>query len=576
MNINVKGNTPMTEQLGIDLSFFDSSEYEERADYLTDEQLLSWTANSEHFLHIQKKLIQVGAKLITGPRGTGKTHQMRCAYNTCINDKKLPLPVYVTFNHYLRLETYLHDKSNALDIFHAWVLCKISYDVMENFEVDYNKECLQKEKLYSFIKDMERNKYSDSYDEIISTINISLTQALIHRVIEKEGRKRAILLLDDAALTLTRDYMVEFFDIFRSIKSVKISPKASVYPGTTQYGPRFHVGQDAEQVSIWMDVQDKDYIPFMNTIIDKRFRNLLKIDDSILKLLMFASFGIPRAYISLIRSYVDSDSSKTQQQRINAVIQSKSNNIVEEYSSIAEKIKQYNSFITVGNKFLFNLINAVKEFNYDSLDKKGNDFKKNIIVGIEDIDEKAERMIKFLVEAGLLFEMSMVSHGQERKLRRFVPHLALLIKEKALIKSRGFNVSQIVNILTSPSEKHPIRRKFNRIVSEDVIAEIKIDLPACTNCGTARIADGQKFCHICGSELVDGSIFKECMMKELSELPFTEFQHKVIKLSKFKTIEDVLISDDTIEELKKVKYVGPKYAEKIVNKINAWTNEFLY
>jgi hypothetical protein len=566
----------MADQLEIDLTFFDSSEYEERADYLTNEQLLDWTANSEHFQHIQKKLIQVGAKLITGPRGTGKTHQMRCAYNTCINNDKLPLPIYVTFNHYLRLETYLHNKSNALDIFHAWVLCKISYDVIDKFDVEYNKECLSKSKLFNFIKDMERNIYNESYDEIISSINISLTQGLINRALDKQGRKRAILLLDDAALTLTRDYMVEFFDIFRSIKSIKISPKASVYPGTTQYGPRFHVGQDAEQVSIWMDVQDKDYIPFMNTIIDKRFREHVKIDDQILKLLMYASFGIPRAYISLIRSYVDTDNHKTQQQRINQVIQSRCDNIIQEFLSIAEKIKQYGSVVNVGNKFLFNLISAVKEFNYENYEKKGDNFKKNIIVGIEDIDEKAERMIKFLVEAGLLFEMPMVSHGQERKLRRFVPHLALLVKEKALIKSRGFNVAQLVAVLSNPSEKHPIRRKFNRILPEDQIAKIKIDLPECPNCGTARIADGQKFCHICGSELVDGSIFKECMSKKLSELPFTDFQLRVIKLSKFKIIEDVLMSDDTIRELKKVKQVGPKYAEKIINKINAWTNEFLY
>ncbi|HIF9139993.1 TPA: zinc ribbon domain-containing protein [Photobacterium damselae] len=567
----------MTEQLGIDLTFFDSSEYEERADYLTDEQLLSWTANSEHFQFIQKKLIQVGAKLITGPRGTGKTHQMRCAYNTCINDNNLPLPVYVTFNHYLRLETYLHDKSNALDIFHAWVLCKISFDVIENFDVSYNNSSLSKEKILKFVIDMERNSYNDSYDEIISTINISLTQGLIHRAIDKTGRKRAILLLDDAALTLTRDYMVEFFDIFRSMKSVKISPKASVYPGTTQYGPRFHIGQDAERVSIWMDVQDKDYIPFMNTIIDKRFRDLIQIDDGVLYFLMYASFGIPRAYISLIRSYVESKNRGfTKQQQINYIIESQCENIIEEYLSISDKIKQYNSVISVGNKFLYNLIDVVKDFNYDSFEKKGADFKKNIVVGIEDIDEKAERMIKFLIEAGLLFEMPMVSHGQERKLRRFVPHLALLIRAKALIKSRGFNINQIVAVLKGPSEKHPIRRKFSRIITEDVIAEIKIDLPACVNCGTERIADGQKFCHICGSELVDSSIFKECMKKELLELPFTDFQRKVISLSKFRLIEDVLISDDTIDELKKVKQVGPKYAEKIVNKINTWTNEFLY
>lgn len=565
----------MHEQLERDLAFFDSSEYEERADYLSEEELTDWTANSEHFVRVQKKLIQVGAKLITGPRGTGKTHQMRCAFNYCLGNKSFPLPIYVTFNHYLRLESYLHNKSNALDIFHAWVLCKISYAVMQEYQVEFDAKCLNITKINEFLKDVERNRYDERYSEIITTINISLTQDIIYRAIDKTGRKRSILLLDDAALTLTHDYMVEFFDIFRSIKSIKISPKASVYPGTTQYGPRFHIGQDAEQVSIWMNVQDRDYTTFMQSIIDSRFSNRIDIDDDINKLLMFASFGIPRSYISLIRTYIESEKNTTQQ-KINYVIQEKCENIITEYNSISEKIKQYGSFIKIGNVFLEKIITQIKEYNYKNFDDKGIEYKKTITVGIEDIDEKAERMIKFLIEAGLLFEMPTVSHGTDRKLRRFVPHLALLINEKALIKSRGFNVRKLVETLESPSEKHPLRRKFNKILTPDIISKIKLDLPECSNCGASRIADGQKFCHICGKELVDSSIFKECMTKKLSELPFTAFQHRVIKISKFKTIEDVLISDNAIEELRKVKRVGPKYAEKIVNKINSWTNEFLY
>ncbi|MEZ9317655.1 zinc ribbon domain-containing protein [Vibrio lentus] len=566
----------MQEQLGIDLSVFDNSEYEERADYLSQAQLSGWTADSKHFQHIQKKLIQVGAKLITGPRGTGKTHQMRCAYETCLNNDQLPLPIYVTFNHYLRLETYLHDRTNAIDIFHAWVLCKISHSIMTEFEVYYDDDCLQMGNIDRFIKDMERNLYSEEYDDIISTINISQTQDLIYKAISEKGRKRAVLLMDDAALTLTHDYMVEFFDIFRSIKSIKISPKASVYPGTTQYGPRFHLGQDAEEVPIWIDVQSSDYISFMSSIIDKRFKDKIEIDENILKLLMYASFGIPRTYISMIRSFVESDKSSVQQ-KVNSVIQEKCTNMITEYSSIAGKIKQYSNFINVGNELIVEIVKVIKEHNYLKFDEKGaEEYKKTIIIGITDIDKNAQRMIKFLIEAGLLYEMENVSHGQDRDIRRFVPHLSLLIRDKALVKSRGFNAGQLVSILTSSSEKHPLRRKFDRILPQEAISNIKLDLPVCTNCGTARIADGQKFCHICGQELVDGSIFKECMTKNLSELPFTNFQHKVIELSKFITIEDVLISDDAIVELKSVHYVGPKYAEKIINKINSWTNEFLY
>ena len=134
-------------------------------------------------------------------------------------------------------------------------------------------------------------------------------------------------------------------------------------------------------------------------------------------------------------------------------------------------------------------------------------------------------MIKFLIEAGLLYELEKISHGSDRDMRRFIPHLSLLINEKAIIRSQGFNASKLVDILSGSSEKHPLRRKFDRILPQESLDNIKLDLPPCNQCGTARIADGQKFCHICGEELVDGSIFKECMSKELSELPFTKFQH---------------------------------------------------
>ncbi|MBK0127461.1 hypothetical protein IAE30_27350 [Pantoea sp. S61] len=234
----------------LNLSLFDEAEFEERADYLEKENLLSWTATSKHFDNIQRKLIQVGAKLIVGPRGTGKTHQMRCAYFGCKNDSTRPLPLYISFNHYLRLETYLHENSNAIDIFHAWVLAKIIIACSSEYDVYNDELSFDIEFLNAFILDVEKQRYNQSYSVVLSELSISVVQNMIERAIEKNERKRAVVFLDDAALTFTNDYMIEFFDIFRSLKTIKISPKASVYPGTTQYGPRFHVGQDAERVDI--------------------------------------------------------------------------------------------------------------------------------------------------------------------------------------------------------------------------------------------------------------------------------------------------------------------------------------
>lgn len=558
------------EEVSKDLERLESAEFEERADYLESENLIKWTASSKHFNNIQKKITQVGAKLIVGPRGTGKTHQMRYAYFECQNDNSKPLAIYVSFNHYLRLETYLHENSNAIGIFHSWVLAKIIVSCTKDYNVSLNDFDYTVEDLEDFISDIERQKYSEEHNSLISCLTISETQSIIETTVADNKRKRAILLLDDAALTLTNDYMVEFFDIFRSLKSIKISPKASVYPGTTQYGPRFHVGQDAEKVLVWINVQDPEYITFMNSIVESRFNNQIEMDNSLKELFMYCAFGIPRTYIMFLRSFEDSQR-KSNQSIFNSIIEEKSTNIIEEYNSISGKLPQYKNFISLGADLLSAIIGQLKEHNYNK-----KDTKRNLIIGISEIDDKAERIFKFLIEAGILFELDPISHGQDRKLRRFVPHISLLMKEKALLKSKGFKASDFLEILTSGQEKHPVRRKFNKLIAQPIIDSLCLDLPPCSNCQTPRIAEGQKFCHICGAELVEGSVFKNCMSKALDSLPLTRFQKRVISQTKYKIVQDVISADDTAAELKKVKGVGPVHSTRIINKINEWTNEFLY
>ena len=74
----------------------DNKEYEERADFINDEDLLNWTVESALSRNIQNKILGRGAKLIVGPRGTGKTHQFKLAYNKCLHETKMPLAIYVT------------------------------------------------------------------------------------------------------------------------------------------------------------------------------------------------------------------------------------------------------------------------------------------------------------------------------------------------------------------------------------------------------------------------------------------------------------------------------------------------
>ncbi|MGM0938626.1 MAG: zinc ribbon domain-containing protein [Pseudomonadota bacterium] len=557
------------------ISDLDSYEFEERADYLPEDLLISWSPKNEHFNHVQKKLLQVGAKLIVGPRGAGKTHYIRYAYFTSKNDKKMPLPIYVTFNHYLRLETYLHEKSNAIDIFHTWVLSKIIDSCCSDYNIELSKYDIEVNDLKEFINDIERQQYKPKFDSIISKLNIELTQTIIDDCINKEGRKRAVLFFDDAALTLTKEYMVEFFDIFRSIKTSRIAPKASVYPGTTQYGPRFHVGQDAEAVSIWEDVENSHYLDFMHSLVKDRFATSNKIDADINNLLIYSSFGIPRAYINLIRSYLESKS-RTKQSRFNSVIKERCDYLNNEYMSIVDKLPQYVNYINIGWDFFIKLIDELKTANHDQIRSNSISYSKIVTIGFEGIEsDKIERMISFLIEAGLLYEISSISHGVNRNLKRYIPHYAYLIKDKTFTISRGFNSSELLKIIDSQSSKHPLRRKINTILSNDAIKKITLSLPNCSNCDAERLSDNQKFCHSCGSRLVDRSAYKECMKIKLVDLPLTKFQKYVVSQTKFKTVEDVISSINTADEFMKVKKVANKRAGHLDEKIKMWVTEFL-
>lgn len=568
-----------TQQESLDLQELESYEFEERADYLPSDHIKTKTAKGKFFEEVQKKLYQVGAKLLVGPRGTGKTHHMRLSYITCKEDPKKPLPIYISFNHYLRLETYLNESSNAISIFHAWTLSKIILSCIQDYGDPLIDENINIKDLEQFIQAVEKQQYDSSFYGIVQNLSIKKAQNYIERTLKQQSRKRAILLLDDAALTLTPEYMVEFFEVFRSIKSAHISPKASVYPGTTQYGPRFHLGHDAESVNVWLNIEDPKYLEFMSSLTNNRFATEVGVPTDILELFKYAAFGIPRAYIMMVRDFQQL-SGNSSQSKFNKVISDRKRYITAEYLSIAEKLKQYRGVIELGHVFLENTVSYLKNLNHQNLSQKGEDFEKTITIGITGVPNKAERMIRFLIEAGLLYEEDSTSHGKDRRLRRFIPHVVHLLDEKVLIKSRGFNPAKLLSVLNGKSTKHPARPSFETIIKEDQLIKLDLDLPPCANCGTTRLTEKQKFCHECGKQLIDYSTFKECMAKPLNQLPLTQFQKEAIaKYTSFKTVEDVIRSQDPASELQKAHRIKAARADDIYKRVdgwvNTWVNEFL-
>jgi len=549
---------------------------EERADYLPEKELTDVTAKSDFFNKIHKALISRGTKLIAGPRGSGKTHLMRYTYIECKNSKKLPLCLYVSFNRYLRLEPFLKTKPDAIELFHVWVLARILLSITELIEsLDPSAEELLIERLVGFsvpdlksaISLLERGAPSDL--ELDRDVSLVKTIEAIENTANYYNRKRSIILLDDAALTLTPEYMQELFDIIRSIKSSSISPKASVYPGTTEYGPRFHVNHEAEMLSVWLPVTSPDYSSVMGDIASNRGSDIGTIPLDVVEFIKYASFGIPRAFLVMLREF-KRGGFNTSQQGLNQIIQKHNIWRKSEYMSLGLKIPKFQSMIDIGDKLLSNIVLDLKKANLDLANKK----EVQLILGLTNVEKPLEkRMLSLLVEAGMLYEHSSVSHGEDRQYQRYTPHISILIQQKAFPSS---SIKGVVEFLNRKPTKHPVRRSIAKLLGKKYAGQLKINIPPCSQCDTPRINETQKFCHNCGSALVDESTFARCMALNLKEVTsLTKWQKGKVNELNIKSIGDFLALQDPGTELRTLHRIGKKRARTIIDSVEEYVDEFL-
>ncbi len=494
----------------------------------------------------------------------------------------MPLAIYVSFNKYLRLEPFLHQKVDAIALFHAWVLGSIVIEAenlslqLPGIKFDVSHELgIDTKILLGIVDKLERQQElaeAEEYSRL--SLSIGNVKDLVLKMCDHYKRTRATILFDDAALTLTPEYMVELFDVIRVLKHSRISPKASVYPGSTEYGPRFHANHEGKIISAWLPVDDDKYVPAMREIARKRFPSTRQISNDVDELFAYASFGIPRAYLMMLREYTESGS-KRNQNDIRAIIQEHNKLRVTEFRSLSQKLPRFASLVDCGENLLANIVDALRVANQES------DSHKQLVLGIETkgLTPIINRMINLLIEAGLLFEYKTeVSHGgTDRVYRRFTPDVGALIEVRAFSgKSRGNSPRQIVDFLQRPSAKHPVRRKIDTILNTNTIDALQFNLPPCNKCGTNRISDTQKFCHHCGAPLVVPSTFQTCMNAAIEVVPgLTEWQIAHLKEAGISTIEDFLAIQDPGTELRRIWQVGEKRAKQISDAIDVYVDEYL-
>lgn len=563
--------------------------YEERADHLGQniiESATTLTTDSEHWIDA---LTGVGSKLLVGPRGCGKTHLMRFSYIKCLNTPELPFAVYTNLNRYYRLEPMLRRKPDAMAMFYYWALSNIFVGISEAAQQFARATSVQSSVLENLLEfdvtvvsnvvgALEQGRpLSSELDAVAIRLSIDKLKAILVSLAEALGRKRIVLLLDDAALTLTPEYLSHFFDIYRALKSSRIALKAAVYPGTTEYGPSFHASHEAETVFVWKSVTDSNYLEFMLDIGEKRFPDLLEVPYETRAMLAYAAFGVPRAFMTLVRAYLKNASKlATQQAAFNRTIEDFVDDRKSEYLTLKDKMPQFASIVEAGSVFFDRAVDEIAQANQALVDGQ----TKQLLLGIDPASVNGqpyvERMLRLLEEVGLLYKLDRVSHG-DRDYLRYVVHLGALQSRRAFSRKSGYSPKFSVEMLQRSDEKHPVRRSVSTLLNASIVASLGLNLPNCRNCQSKRV-EGAKYCFHCGEKLTEESTYDRLMLTLLINVPgLTKWQQD--KLGQWtsvpRTVGEFISLQDPGTTLRTIPQVGQIRARTIIDAVEAFLDEYL-
>jgi KaiC/GvpD/RAD55 family RecA-like ATPase len=543
----------------------------EQAEYLEDESFIQWNAEHPDEARIIRKLTQGGAKLISGPRGCGKTTLMLKAFHGMLQSSDAAFPVYVNFKRALRIEPIYKEGTDGTYWFNQWIIFKIYSGVYATLEkisksVDMS---VSREEAHRVTSALEMAKASG-----ISTQAVTIDRLTddLARVYEKVGRTRAVLLLDDAAHAFSSDQQRDFFDFFRQVKTQTISPKAAVYPGVTAYSSSFHVGHDAEQINAWLRPDNDKYLDFMHELVRSRLPD--KIYKSIaateyLDLMSFASFGVPRALLNMLQELAVEEDDEiaamnlTRAEVLRAIKQNYANTR-KLFSSLSAKVPVYKVFIETGDDILNGSLSLIKQYNRG---KPAELQSVSIAIATDELSPEITKIFEFFQYAGLcLPKEDLVSRGVKGRFQLYTMHYAGIIDSNAFFSAKAINVSDYV-IAFKQRNAH----EFTRTRADALLAGRRPDtafalsLPPCAVCKTPRPFADAAFCSRCGSPLTTPSTYNSLMNSDIDVLPLTPNRIQKIKAqSSIRKIKDILL-DSEHRELLKVDRIGSFWAARIVS-----------
>ena len=536
-------STPDIEALG--------NVFEERAEFLSKTELEEWTATTSQDRSILSKLKGPGTKLLTGPRGSGKSTLLRQAYYEIL-DHGVDLPAYVNYSRSLALEPLFHRAANALQLFRQWVLLKIVVglaNAISEAAVPMPERLAKTADIAGdFIRELERGNQPELP---VSMIAPSELITGIEQWTKEMGRRRCILLLDDAAHAFSPDQQREFFELFRELRSRTVAAKAAVYPGVTSYSPNFHVGHEAEVIEAWFRPENDDYLPTMREIFDRRLpttlKDRLRNRQELLDYLALASFGLPRGYLVMLSQLlgVEEDDSRTPSRQLaDHAISDHADSVRHIFMSLAEKLPRYKRFVEVGSELESAATKAIQGWNANKSVKD----KAVTIAFPEPLGPELSRVLAMLEYSGIFRDAHTVSRGVKGVFHRYTLHYSIILDSNALSLGRSPAVGDAVRALATRDAHAFVRSSPARLLGPNFVSRCTLDLAPCQNCGAPRVSEDAKFCMRCGRELSDVSIYEELLKTPIHALPLTQKKLEgLLQHTSIRTVNDILLDEENYQ-----------------------------
>lgn len=529
-----------------------------RTEDIDPQQIIRFFIETKKDRQIIQNLKSSNPILLEGSRGTGKSFLMRVAEKELSDDFNINkvLPVYLTFSASSLVQT-----SDDRQFLH-WMLAKLSSRILRSLRKhgvagrpDYAVDVLNGGRTGGSVSKMEELVafYEDSWRGVDSKIDTAIIPSVedlkdsIEDICEEHGISRICVLFDEAAHVFRPEQQRDFFNMFRDLRSSKVSCNAAVYPGVTSYGNSFQLAHDATLIRIERDILDGNYLDYMEELVvrqvdDERLVSSIKAAKKNFRALAFAAHGNPRILLKTISS-----ASRMQRAQVDEVFrQFYRSTVWSEYTQIGEVYSGYSDLVDWGRDFIEKaVLLETKRKNDNRIDQTREESTCFFWIH-RDAPLDVRKALGLLAYSGLVQKIDDGIRGTRSELgsRYAVQFGCLLALEANPVEACDVLAKNLsIKRFTEFGARRP---EFEEVVNLVPIVEKE--------------------------EIVDA--LKKQLNKSIDVLDISDAIKKRLEDAEYLTIRDVLnATESEIEQ--RVYYVGPQRAREIYNSAKTVIMEYL-